>query len=930
MPTTRYPWRTVTLAAISIIGNAYLGYLLVFGLAADGAGVEDRAGHAYVTTVDPDSPAVRAGLMAKDRLVSVNGQSIENVVDWLAQRMNFAQGQPIAITVERAGQRADLTMVVQGKIWNDYNRPTRVSEVIFLGYKLIILLIGLFVVFSRPRDFASRMGGWVLVVMATVFEAFQWGMSSSLRTLPFVLAWPVMLVYVSAAFRTPLLAAFFCLFPRKLFQRRWIWAAFFAGPLVATVYALYLFARTIYDPAHLTGLAPPWVLVAFGLQSVLYLVLGLVILPISYWRLETLTDRRRFRVLCFGTLAGMLFYLPRVIGTALVDFSPAAIEYLNSPTINLVSSVGTLIFPISFAYAILRQRLFDVRVIIRQGLQYAFARNFLLAIPLFAAGLLLLDLVFHGREPLFVVMKTRGGFYVAVAALAGLAYAQRQSWLSSLDRRFFRDKYDAQQLFRAIVEGIRKASTLEEVAPTVVTRVSEALHAQFCALLVRRAGESLYRVTAAAPPGALTSDLPASNKLVPLVRMLDKPVPVLLAESGWLGQQLPQVDKDFLHDARIDLLVPVVLTEGSTEALLVLGAKLSEEPYSSEDTVLLENVASAMALLLMRGAAPLHGRVFEECPACGACYDTGTSRCSKEGSLLTLVAGSRMLAERYRLESRLGQGGMGKVYRATDLSLNRGVAVKMIRDDFFSDRTAMVKFRQEAQVTGSFAHPNVVAVHDFGVDANQRAFLVMELLAGITLREELRAEKRLQPVRILDVFEHVCAGVGAAHARGLVHRDLKPENIFLVRTTVPEVVKITDFGIAKALRQVSDQSNETLTGVVAGTMRYMSPEQLRMRPLSPRWDVWALSVIAFEALCGCPPFSGIDFAALQSAIMGVSFPEVSSLIPDAPARWQEFFSRAFAPIEEERPESITVFWAELRECLGSGLPEGATKKPPPL
>jgi hypothetical protein len=689
--------------------------------------------------------------------------------------------------------------------------------------------------------------------------------------------------------------------------------------LVATIYALYLFARTIYDPGHLTGLARPWVLVAFGLQSVVYLVLAVIIVPINYWRLETLTDRRRFRVLCFGTLAGMLFYLPRVIGTAFEEFSPAVAGYLESPTMNLVCSVGMLIFPISFAYAILRQRLFDVRVIIRRGLQYAFARNFLLAIPLFAGGLLVLDLVFHGRQPLFAVLRNRGGFYVAVAALAGLAHAQRQSWMSSLDRRFFRDKYDAQQLFREIVEEIRKASTIEQVAPTVVKRISEALHAQFCALLVRKAGESLYRVIAAAPPGALASDLPASNKLVPLVRMLDKPVPVLLAESGWLGQQLPQVDKDFLHDARIDLLVPVALTEGSTEALLVLGAKLSEEPYGSEDTVLLENVAGAVALLLMRGAAPLHGRVFEECPSCGACYDTGTSRCAKEGSLLTLVAGARMLADRYRLDNRLGQGGMGKVYRATDLSLNRSVAVKMIRDDFFSDRNAMEKFRQEAQVTGGFAHPNVVAVHDFGVDASQRAFLVMELLSGITLREELRTKRRLEPGRVLELFQHVCAGVGAAHARGLVHRDLKPENVFLVRTTVPEVVKITDFGIAKALSQDSGGTNETLTGVVAGTIRYMSPEQLRMRPLSPRWDIWALSVIAFEALCGCQPFSGADHTELQSAILGLNFPEVSSVIPGAPARWQQFFLRTFAPVEEERPESIAVFWAELQDCLGSAV-----------
>ena len=251
-----------------------------------------------------------------------------------------------------------------------------------------------------------------------------------------------------------------------------------------------------------------------------------------------------------------------VIESAAFETNSVLTQFLESPTANLVSNVGALIFPLSFAYAILRQRLFDVRVIIRRGLQYAMARRFLLAIPMMAAGLLALDLIFHGNQPLFEVLKAHGAVYVAVWALAGLAYQQRNVWLSWLDRRFFRDKYDAQWLFRQVMDDIRHAANVEEVSSSVVTRVVEALHAEFCALLVRKPEEPLYCVVAAAPPGSLTADLPATNKLIPLVRMLGRSVPIMLAESGWLGQQLPQVDKDFLHNARIDLLVPVVLAEG--------------------------------------------------------------------------------------------------------------------------------------------------------------------------------------------------------------------------------------------------------------------------------------------------------------------------------------------------------------------------------
>jgi serine/threonine-protein kinase len=192
----------------------------------------------------------------------------------------------------------------------------------------------------------------------------------------------------------------------------------------------------------------------------------------------------------------------------------------------------------------------------------------------------------------------------------------------------------------------------------------------------------------------------------------------------------------------------------------------------------------------------------------------------------------------------------------------------------------------------------------------------MELLEGMTMREELGQKRRLTPERTLELFEGVCAGIGAAHAKGLVHRDLKPENIFLSRANMLEVVKITDFGIAKVLPEFTNETSDTVTGWLIGTIRYMSPEQLQGKQISTRWDVWALGVVAYEALCGTAPFAGTDYATLHSAIMGVNFPEVVTLVPEAPGKWQEFFLRAFAHLEEKRPESVDVFWRELKDCLG--------------
>jgi tRNA A-37 threonylcarbamoyl transferase component Bud32 len=912
-----YPWRIVVFAAISITGNVFLGYYMLFGVGADGIGLEDKSGRVVISDLDPQFPGERAGLRVGDRILTVDGQPIGTEIDWLAHRMNFVAARPVTIRVRRGGQTVDCTLVPHGTRWKESGRPDRAADIIFLVSKLITLAIGLFVVFSRPRDFVSRVGGWVLVVMATVFEGFQWGLSAAVRTLPLLVAAPVMLVYVSAGFRTATLAAFFCVFPKRLFASRWLWAAFWVGPFAATLYALYLFGRTIYDPGHLSGLAPPWVVMFFGVQSIAYLLLVLVVLPVNYWRLDTPTDRRRFRVIVFGALTSMLFYLPRVIGTALLNISPRFYAFFDQPAVNVIYTAGMLILPLSFAYAILKQRLFDVRVIIRRGVQYALARRVLLAIPVVAIGLLIANVLEQWRQPLFSVLKTHAATYVAVASLAALASTQRQKWLSMLDRRFFRDKYDAHQLFHQIVEEIRRAESVGEVAPHVVTRVAEGLHTNGCGLLVRKPGESHYRVVAAAPAGSLNTDLPATNKLIPLVRTLECSVPVTQAGSGWLGQQLPTVDKEFLQQAHIELLVPVALKEGSNEALMVLSGKLSEEPYSKEDIALLENVASALALLLMRGNTIRPGRAFEECPVCGTCYDPGTAQCPKENSALTLVAAPRLLGARYRLDGKLGQGGMGKVYRATDMSLNREVAVKMIRDESFADNRAIEKFRRESQVTGSLAHPNVVTVFDFGVEGARRLYLVMELLEGITLRQELRAKRRLDPRRTLQLFDGICAGVAAAHSHGLLHRDLKPENIFLAQKDAQEVVKITDFGIAKALPQSVDETRDTATGVMVGTMKYMSPEQVNGRSISPRWDLWALAVMAYEALCGVVPFSGDDLSLVQTAILGMNFTPVNDHLPDAPPHWQEFFEHAFARDEQGRASTVAEFWQGLQDCLGS-------------
>jgi tRNA A-37 threonylcarbamoyl transferase component Bud32 len=300
-----------------------------------------------------------------------------------------------------------------------------------------------------------------------------------------------------------------------------------------------------------------------------------------------------------------------------------------------------------------------------------------------------------------------------------------------------------------------------------------------------------------------------------------------------------------------------------------------------------------------------------ECPQCGRCFAYGTALCDEDGAALLSLNVPHVLINRYRLERRLGRGGMATVYSALDLTLNRRVAAKLVRDDLVGLPGAAERFQREAQAAAAFNHPNVVTVFDYGVSGTQ-AFLVMEQLTGATLRERLRVDEPMEPSRALAILRDVTAAVEAAHGQQLIHRDLKPENIFLVPHESRERAKVLDFGLAKLT--TSDQAprlGHTTGGAVFGTPLYMAPEQLRGENAHPSWDLWALAVIAFEMLAGAHPFSAMSLAV-------EAHPDVPA--PDSPLlrlrpQCQQFFARALAIDRTRRPQSPALFLAELERSL---------------
>ena len=272
-----------------------------------------------------------------------------------------------------------------------------------------------------------------------------------------------------------------------------------------------------------------------------------------------------------------------------------------------------------------------------------------------------------------------------------------------------------------------------------------------------------------------------------------------------------------------------------------------------------------------------------ECPQCGRLYASDVSECPEDGTTLradpTVAADipvdplvGRTFDDKYRLDARLGEGGMGTVYRATHLLIERPVAVKVLNPRMVTDEAARERFRREARAAGRLQHSNAVAVTDFGETRDGLVYIVMELLEGRPMRELLARESPLDPARAVSLMLQASAAVAAAHDAGVIHRDLKPGNIFVVqRPNAPHIVKVLDFGIAKLAADTTggDEEGEsnpvntlTGTGVMIGTPRYMSPEQCDGAPLTPASDVYSLGVILYEMLTGQTPFSGATPLAL--------------------------------------------------------------------
>jgi serine/threonine protein kinase len=275
-------------------------------------------------------------------------------------------------------------------------------------------------------------------------------------------------------------------------------------------------------------------------------------------------------------------------------------------------------------------------------------------------------------------------------------------------------------------------------------------------------------------------------------------------------------------------------------------------------------------------------------------------------------AAGEVLGGRYRLERVLGVGGMGEVWLAAHVELGSPVAVKLMSPALLRDETARIRFRREARATARLRGPHVVAVHDFGEDDGV-PYLVMEYLVGGTLQERV-ANRRLELPEAALFADHACRGLALAHAHDVVHRDVKPSNLFIAEVAGQSVLKIVDFGIARAVLDEQDGS-VTRSGVIVGSPAFMSPEQASGEPATAASDVWALGSVLYWMVTGREPFAGRMLSETLHRVRTAQFTPPGDIAPQLPSELDAFFAKAFNLEPARRFQSADELAVAFRAAL---------------
>lgn len=407
----------------------------------------------------------------------------------------------------------------------------------------------------------------------------------------------------------------------------------------------------------------------------------------------------------------------------------------------------------------------------------------------------------------------------------------------------------------------------------------------------------------------------AEDGIEALHLVVDEPIDLVLLDINMPGMNGFEVLASLRRDYPPEDL-PVIIATGQNKASAdqLKGFDLGANDYVTKPMDMA--VVLARILAQLRGKTPLRN----------------SPNFNRIISTIEDVEPGTVLEKKYRLNALIDRGSFGAVYRATHLSLDRPVALKLLATTFQTGDqkgdTSLTRFQQEGISTCRVQHPHAVSVMDFSITNGGLPFLVMELLQGHTLEDEMKREGKLDPRRCGEIFLPVCDVLQEAHSLGIIHRDIKPKNIFLHQGRQGEVVKVLDFGIAKMIGEATFNQRLTSAGSIVGTPAYMAPERLKDEPYDGRSDVFSVGVLLFECLTGRRPTKQGrgDLGSLLRSESWPTPPMLRSLRPDCPEALEILVARAMVHDPEQRPDA-TQMAETLAAALGMATHVGRPAEP---
>jgi hypothetical protein len=880
--------------AFGVLGLAYLGFVVACIVSragvAIGPGWTAKTIHGIYSVDTVDDASAASLLHPGDQLLSVAGDAEAGLYGPALALSRVPYGSSYAVQAKRNGKVFDVSLSMSGSGQSEWREtlPNLLLSFVLCGAAVLMAALRWSNISARIAALSFMVNG-LAIASILLIDYPGWGRLASAAAIGLISLhrpWELALTYdFCSRFPISMEETNLARWTRRLFYAlaALLWVPFNVPVLAHIVHAHPWPAYSALMPFGPDGEYGSTIVATFSAAVAL---LGCFALGRNYFKLRTagLRLRMRWAILSILSSVGTFFVFASLELISRVTGSTTAWRWAM-----FVDNTAAIVVGLSFigiAYAVTKYRIFGIRLAIRQGLRYLLAKNVLRAMIFFPFLLLVGRAMASPDKGLRdVLVQSSWPSYSALAAagLLGLRYqAQIRPWL---DRRFFRVALGQEQVLITLVDRLRRVESEEELCLIAGRVLDETLHVDGCHVYLRDRSDSLrvgysQRLDCAADLREwLNSDgtgFLKTNAAFMLYEVLDG----------------SEEEDTYASESKEYLVIPASALDLHSKLVLVLGPKRSEEPYTRQDHDLLRGIADQM--VMMREVLQLKQNVAQErrtrvevlghldtqrikllteCPDCGRCYTTAESACTVDGVMLSLTLPTEQLIDgRYLLERRIGRGGMGVVYRARDIQLNRPVAIKMMLGDMFGNSAALSRFTLEARAVAALNHSNIVAVYDFGRLSAGGAYLVMELIDGKSWRKHLTSTCGMDLQLAYPAIRQLCLAVEAAHAGGVIHRDLKPENLVIAELVNHWRVVVLDFGLAKFHTEaLPPERNLTASGVVVGTFGYMSPEQRSGGKVGPGTDVYSVAVICAETLTGArPPRFGVSPVWLRSAFGSVS------------------------------------------------------------